>query len=171
LAVFEASDRPDVLAEPVFNAFPAGSQYGTLLHDLLEWQFERGWPIAKPAAPSAAPGDEWQGLMQRKAQRLKLDPDPCLPLHAWLGRIVQTELPLASCDSAASVAAEAGPRAESRVPPAPLLLCALDRHTAWAEMAFTLPVHAFSATRLDALTRQHVLPGRAGCSRCSWRAC
>jgi exodeoxyribonuclease V beta subunit len=39
--------EPDLLStEPPLNDFPAGSRYGTLLHDLLEWQAQHGWPGA-----------------------------------------------------------------------------------------------------------------------------
>jgi exodeoxyribonuclease V beta subunit len=142
--LFEA---PALQAVPAFNAFPAGSSYGTLLHDLLEWQFERGWPIAEPLDAAAATTGEWPALLQRKAQRLKLDAAPCALLDDWLRRIVQTALPLPDAEPTAA-------------PTAPLVLAALDRHTAWAEMAFTLPVHALSAARLDALISRHVLPGQ-----------
>ena len=39
-------DQPELLPLP-FNAFRAGSHYGTLLHDLLEWQAHNGWPAAQ----------------------------------------------------------------------------------------------------------------------------
>ncbi len=126
---------------PAFNAFPAGSSYGTLLHDLLEWQFERDWPLAQtPPALSR----EWTTLLQRKAQRLKLDEAQSAQLQDWLQHIVTTPLPL---------------------PGAPdLLLGGLSRlnlANAWAEMAFTFPVHGLGASRLDALIQQHALPGQA----------
>lgn len=144
------------VAAPVFNAFPAGSSYGTLLHDVLEWQFERGWPIGSAGQAASALAQEWNALLQRKAQHLQLDAAACALLQDWLRRIVQTPLQQsADCIQPASGA----PYATSA--PQPLVLAALDRHTAWAEMAFTLPVHALGADRLDALIRQHVLPGQA----------
>ena len=142
VGISDATDAAaDLAVAPrAFNSFPAGSSYGTLLHDLLEWQFERGWPIAQSA--SAAPG-EWSMLLQRKAQRLTLDAAQTAVLSDWLQRIVQAEL--LAPDAAV----------------APLTLCALDRRNAWAEMAFTLPVHALNAIQLDALICQQVLPGQA----------
>ena len=51
------------------------------------------------------------------------------------------------------------------LPGAPdLLLGGLSRlnlANAWAEMAFTFPVHGLGASRLDALIQQHALPGQA----------
>jgi exodeoxyribonuclease V beta subunit len=135
-----ANEMEVVLAVPALNSFPAGSRYGTLLHDLLEWQFERGWPIANA---DAAGGNDWRALLQRKAQRLKLDDAQTALLSVWLQRIVQARL----LDDAAGGSA-------------PLTLAALDRQTAWAEMGFTLPVHALAANRLDALISQHVLQGQ-----------
>jgi exodeoxyribonuclease V beta subunit len=134
----ELAQEPDALALP-YNDFPAGSSYGTLLHDLLEWQFEHGWPLAGAGGPSA----EWTALLQRKAQRLKLDGAQLEQLQAWLQRIAQAPLPC-------------GPAAAS-----PLVLATLQRSHAWAEMGFTLPVHALAASQLDALISQHVLPAQA----------
>ncbi len=127
------------IAPPAFNSFPAGSSYGTLLHDLLEWQFEQGWPMAQS---EAAVSSEWSLQLQRKTQRLTLDEAQTAMLSDWLARIVQADL-LADATAA------------------PLTLAALDRSNAWAEMAFTLPVHALNAMQLDALICQQVLPGQA----------
>lgn len=129
-----------------YNDFPAGSSYGTLLHDLLEWQFERGWPIANAASEAGETSfpstREWRALLARKTQRLKLDDAQSTLLSAWLQRVVQVPLRLGDSSSA------------------PLVLSHLDRSKAWAEMSFTLPVHTLSASRLDALITQHVLPGQ-----------
>jgi exodeoxyribonuclease V beta subunit len=65
-------------------------------------------------------------------------------LPGWLQRIVRTPLKLG--DATAS-----NP---------PLVLAHLDRSKAWAEMSFTLPVHALSASRLDTLITHHVLAGQ-----------
>ncbi len=129
------------------NDFPAGSSYGTLLHDLLEWQFEHDWPIAKrepDAAVASVPPREWSALLQRKTQRLKLDEAQVEALSQWLQGIAQAPLQLPH-----GLAEE------------PLHLADLNCGNAWAEMSFTLPVHAVSAQRLDALISQHVLPGQA----------
>ncbi len=139
---------PDSQAVPAYNAFPAGSSYGTLLHDLLEWQFERGWPAADEV-PALA--QEWSTLLQRKAQRLKLDAAQTALLLQWMQTIVRSPLALPGLQDGVAHA-----QAPSALP-----LFALDRRNAWAEMAFTLPVHALSAGHLDALIGQHVLPGQA----------
>ena len=84
------------MLSPPFNAFPAGSHYGTLLHDLLEWQAQQGWPAAqdKPAAAVAA---DWQKLLARKAQGLKLDETECDLLAAWVPAIVNAPLRRGGC--------------------------------------------------------------------------
>ena len=143
-----------------YNDFPAGSRYGTLLHDLLEWQFERGWPIADAATAGAPAGSptlsrEWSALLARKAQPLQLDDTQRAVLCGWLQRIARAPLPLALPPLSLS------PARSPATPLAPLVLAALERSRAWAEMSFTLPVHALSATALDALICQHVLPGQA----------
>jgi exodeoxyribonuclease V beta subunit len=125
-----------------FNEFPAGSTYGTLLHDLLEWQFQHGWPIAQEVT-SVALDREWASLLARKSQRLNLNDDQRALMDDWLRNIAQTRLTWG------------GSAEDSR----PLTLGAIDNHTGWAEMAFTLPVQHLSARHLDTLIGQHVLPG------------
>lgn len=68
------------------NGFPAGSAYGTLLHDLLEWQAKRGWP---------APSPEWTALVARKAQRFNLDAEQLKTIERWIAATVDARLPLA----------------------------------------------------------------------------
>jgi exodeoxyribonuclease V beta subunit len=126
-----------------FNEFPAGSSYGTLLHDMLEWQFERGWPIANVAAPPALTR-EWTALLQRKAMRLKLDEAQCTLLGGWMQHMATASLTLPG---------------ESNSDKS-LVLSTLNRSNAWAEMAFTLPVHKLSAQRIDTLIGQHILLGQ-----------
>jgi exodeoxyribonuclease V beta subunit len=127
-----------------FNGFPAGSSFGTLLHDLLEWQFERGWPIAQETV-SVALDREWTSQLFRKSQRLNLTDDQLTLIGDWIRHIAQTPLSLDG-DAKAST---------------PLVLGAVNTQIGWAEMAFTLPVQGLSANQLDSLIGQHVQPGRA----------
>ncbi len=143
----EALPTPTVA--PRFHAFPAGSRYGTLLHDLLEWQFERAWPLAQDNV-DAAQARDWSALLQRKAQALKLGAETLAQLQDWIPCIGQATLPLPSV----SVGADA------EAPPPALKLCSLDRSNAWAEMGFALPVHTLGAAQLDRLISQQLLPGQ-----------
>ncbi len=135
-----------LLSEPLshLNTFPAGSSYGTLLHDLLEWQFEQGWPLAQ-AEPSVHVRSEWDALLRRKAVRMKLDAAQSDLLVPWLQQVVRASLSL-------------GPSCPAQLP---LVLATLDRSSAWAEMAFTVPVSNLSARTLDAHITQYLLPGGA----------
>jgi exodeoxyribonuclease V beta subunit len=126
-----------------FNEFPAGSSYGTLLHDLLEWQFERGWPIADEVAAQALTR-EWTALLQRKAMRLNLDEAQCTLLGGWMQQMATASLTLPGASNSDKS----------------LVLSTLNRSNAWAEMAFTLPVHKLSAQRIDTLIGQHILLGQ-----------
>ena len=130
--------QPDLLSPP-FNAFPAGSHYGTLLHDLLEWQAQQGWPAAQNN-PSAAVAADWHKLLTRKAQALKLDETECDLLGAWVPAIVRTPLSV-------SVSSK-------------LVLASLTPDQHWAEMAFSLKVSALDSARLDHLIAAHVLVGQ-----------
>ncbi len=135
----QAPDQPELLPLP-FNEFKAGSQYGTLLHELLEWQAHHDWPAAQ-ATPSAALAGEWQTLLGRKAQGLGLEDAECTLLASWMQTIVSTPLPMAASSA--------------------LVLGQLGADQLWAEMAFNLPVRSMASTRLDRLIGQHVLPGQA----------
>jgi exodeoxyribonuclease V beta subunit len=120
-----------------YDAFPAGSAFGTQLHDLLQWQAQHGWPAAQDAPPPAQTS-AWAALLARAAQRLVLDETQTAGLNAWVAQITRTALPLAP----------------------PLQLGALGRFRAWPEMAFSLSVQALQAPRLDALIQQHWLPAQ-----------
>jgi exodeoxyribonuclease V beta subunit len=84
---------PQEIAPLRFNAFKAGSSYGTLLHDLLEWQAQKGWPAAQPN-PAASTTKEWHGFVTRKVQRLNLDEAQQALLTDWIQTIASTPLPL-----------------------------------------------------------------------------
>ena len=124
----------------LWQDFPAGARYGTLLHDLLQWQAEQAWPLTRTSATTANRLDrvdrDWQALLERRAQWLQLDAAQRQTLSDWLARIVATPLPLAGPD---------GPRVALH-----------DIHTLWAEMEFNLPVHAVSASWLDAQVQDHL---------------
>lgn len=149
-AMMDASDPSDdsVAATDLFevpliyNGFPAGSAYGTLLHDLLEWQAQRGWPAAQDK-PSLALAPEWNSLLARKSQRLKLDAEETSLMNAWMRQVIVAELPL-SQDATA---------------PSTLALSSLNREQAWPEMGFALTVQKVDSVQLDQLIKQHVLVG------------
>lgn len=124
-----------------YNAFPAGSRYGTLLHDLLQWQAQRAWPLALDEA-SASVNAEWQALVHRKSQRLKLTDEHQALLQVWLKRIVVAEIAL--CDKDAQTGK--------------LSLSALQCAQAWPEMGFSFTVQHSSVAQMDQLITQHVLP-------------
>ena len=122
---------------PRFNAFAAGSRWGTLLHDLLEWQFEHGWPLAHSNAAPAVHA-RWTQMLELRARQLPLDAAQLELLQHWLRELLSTPLPLTGANE-----------------PQPLLLGQVQRDAAWAEMSFTLPARELPAERLDHLIRQH----------------
>jgi exodeoxyribonuclease V beta subunit len=134
---------PEAVALP-FNEFKAGSAYGTLLHDLLEWQADNGWP-ASQHSPDASVDAAWRSLLVRKAQRLNLDDAQQSLLATWIQAIVTT--PLTSV---------------SGVSPSFAIKLECTNHlNAWAEMAFSLKVYRLGSGQLDALIQQHVAVGQA----------
>lgn len=129
--------QPDLLASP-WNAFPAGSAYGSLLHDLLEWQAQQGWPAARPSS-DADPA--WTQLLARKRTALQLDEAQAGMLDAWVSRLCRAELTWPQADQG-------------------LALGRLRRGQAWAEMGFSLPVRRLGAERLDQLMQHYLQPGQ-----------
>ena len=125
-----------------YNGFPAGSAYGTLLHDLLEWQAQRGWPAAQDK-PSVALASEWSSMLARKSQRLKLDEAEINLLNAWIGQTTVAALPVSDTKTEST-----------------LTLGSLSREQAWPEMGFALTVRKLEAVQLDRLIQQFVLVGQ-----------
>jgi exodeoxyribonuclease V beta subunit len=127
-----------------WQAFPAGARSGLLLHDLLQWQCEHGWPLAQDAPTEAALSQgAWPSLVARKAMALDLTEAQTALIHPWLQAVLCTPLP-------------------TPVPDAPpLILGQLQPKQAWAEMPFTLAVSSASTQAIDALICAHVLPGQA----------
>jgi exodeoxyribonuclease V beta subunit len=132
-----------------WQSFPPGPRYGTLLHDLLQYQAQNAWPLAQTGAHTSAAQDKnWQALVKRKTDYLQLPLPAQAMLQPWLEQILSTPLPLMAADS----------------PPQPLspplVLQQLQPEQMWAEMEFSLPVGQVSSMELDMLLQRHVLPGQ-----------
>ncbi|HEX5805636.1 MAG TPA: exodeoxyribonuclease V subunit beta [Macromonas sp.] len=143
-----------VVSASPYNTFPAGSRYGTLLHDLLEWQAREGWPLARQmtlaeaaAAPQAqqAAGRAWQAWLSARCESVALPPEAQAQLEPWLQRLLTQSLPLT--DGAAAAAAG-------------LALADLTPVQLWPEMAFTLPAQATPAPWLDQQIQHQLWPGQ-----------
>jgi exodeoxyribonuclease V beta subunit len=141
------SHAPAALAHDLalpFNDFEAGSAYGTLVHDLLEWQAQNGWPAGQGEA-NAVLVRQWQALVARKAQRLKLDEAQQGLLLTWIQAIATAPLVWATAAS----------------PKIAIQLACTNHLNTWAEMAFSLKVQQLESMQLDTLIAQHVLVGQA----------
>ena len=115
-----------------WQSFGAGARYGTLLHDLLQWQAERDWPLAQ-----GLEGPEWRALMER--QPLLTDAERAL-LSPWLRAITVTPLPLAGAND--------------------VVLGSLKQPAQWAEMPFHFGVTPLPVQRMDQLIRDDLFAGR-----------
>ncbi|MCK8514968.1 exodeoxyribonuclease V subunit beta [Methylonatrum kenyense] len=112
------------------HAFPRGPAAGTLLHNLLEALAVQQFPKADEPAfrrilQRGLRGRRWQDWLPQAGD--------------WLGRIIDTPLPLA---------ADAAPR-----------LSALPRGAFIAELEFLLSVAEVRASQIDAVIRRHTLDG------------
>ena len=133
-----------------WQSFPAGARYGSLLHDLLEWQALNAWPLAQAPSPNNAwTQAAWQDLLQRKTDWLQLRGDEQAQITPWLKSVIATTLPLTAADDASHVLAS------------PLCLQQLTPQQMWPEMDFSLCAGRVASGDLDALIQQHVLPGQA----------
>ncbi|PIQ50881.1 MAG: exodeoxyribonuclease V subunit beta, partial [Comamonadaceae bacterium CG12_big_fil_rev_8_21_14_0_65_59_15] len=136
---------PDLLTSAsAWNDFPAGSAYGTLLHDLLEWQARHGWPGAG-AGTSIEVAQEWTALLARSSRRLNLSPQHAALLPVWVQQVVEQKMPLALVNQAQRA----------------IQLKALQAQDMWPEMGFSLPVHSLGSAPLDQLITSQVWPGVA----------
>jgi len=131
-------------APSAYQDFPAGSAYGTLLHDLLQWQAEQGWPAARDSAVAVAslPQGDWVTQLRRHAQRLSLTSDQVDLLARWVQQIVRSDLAVAQANQV----------------PLALKIGALSNADHWPEMGFTLAVHGVSSVQLDAPISAQVWP-------------
>ncbi len=132
-------------AVTAYNTFPAGSRYGTLLHDLLEWQAREGWPLADTTLPPAFTPEQharhaaWQTWLTTRCETVALPAEAQTQLEPWLHRLLTQTLPVAD---------------------APLALADLAPAQLWPEMAFTLPAQATPAPWLDQRIQHHTWPGQ-----------
>lgn len=137
---------PTVPAQTLrFNAFKAGSAYGTLLHDLLEWQLKEGWPLSSASSAGSDAAQRWTQIWDTQTAALQLDEPQCSLLASWLVEIAETPLPLGAVLN------------DPHTPD--LRLSEMSSRTSWPEMNFTLCTHGVKAQTLDAIITRHVLPG------------
>jgi len=161
-----AATAGDLLTEaPPFNDFPAGSRYGTLLHDLLEWQASRGWPAQSPSpqpSPGSGEGDiprsvksvldgaqatleQWHNLLARQSQRHHLSASHSALLDGWVRQVITSNMPLALMNKGQGA----------------INLGQIKNADMWPEMGFSLPVHSLGSQPLDVLITRHIWPEQA----------
>jgi exodeoxyribonuclease V beta subunit len=130
--------------QATFNQFPAGSAYGTLLHDIFEWQLKEGWPLLKNESDLLAEVKiRWQGWWQTQADSLQLKPEDqalCLQLIRQCAATQFTQLGSDQhCFS----------------------LSQLNAQNAWPEMGFTFKTHGVSTLYMDQLISTALHPHKA----------
>ena len=164
------SANPNPL-QPPYNAFPAGSAYGTLLHDIFEWQLKEGWPLLQEST-SVLPETQirWQYWWQTQANSLQLNPEQqslCLNL---IRQCAQTKLGSSQlgsdqhCFEAETQNRQIAVKSHSEPHPFHdlnnLSLSLLNPQNAWPEMGFTLKTHGVSSQYIDKLIRNHLHVGQ-----------
>ena len=130
----------------LYDLIESNSSVGTMLHDLLEWQFKHDWLITKSCVNGHA-NQDWNLLIDIKSERLGLGGEGKTILGEWIQKIAST----------CFTAMDGG----THIPLKSLLLSDMNSVNAWAEMGFTLPVKSLDVSRLDELITSHVLPNKA----------
>ena len=130
--------------QPLYNAFPAGSAYGTLLHDIFEWQLKEGWPLLQEAhlvSPETAV--RWQQWWQTQADSLQLS-------------LEHQNLCLQLIRHCANTHLHQGGRDQDG-----LRLSEFNSQNAWPEMGFTFTTHGVATQNIDRLIANAIHPGQA----------
>ena len=128
-----------------WQAFPRGARYGSLLHDLLEWQAQQSWPLAHPGVSGSLTEQAWQQLLDRKTRGLNLPAHTVQALPDALHTLVSAPLPMGQANLSAP----------------PLVLSQLKATHLWPEMEFKLGVTHLSSALIDQWITANVLPGQA----------
>jgi exodeoxyribonuclease V beta subunit len=141
---FEEGAAPVPIEVPPYNELPAGSVYGTLLHDIFEWQLKESWPLLQNQSEvSAETKIRWQLWWQTQADSLQLKPEHqalCLQL-------------IRECASAQLNQLGSDQHCFS--------LAQLNAINAWPEMGFTFKTHGVSTARIDHLIGASLHPNSA----------
>ena len=124
---------------------PRGARYGSLIHDLLEWQTQQGWPLVKPhGAAGSSIAQAWQQWLDRKTRGLNLPARSVQALPEALREVLSTPLPLG------------GPGASTPS----LVLSQIGEAQRWPEMEFKFVASDVSSARIDQWITEQVLPGQ-----------
>jgi exodeoxyribonuclease V beta subunit len=131
-------------ASAVWHRFMRGPVVGNFLHDQMEWLAGEGFALQAVGAGAGAPsegegadGDALATHLLRRCARAGRE-DQAADTLAWLRAVVHQPLV-----------------------PLPVSLAQLGAHDAvLPEMEFWLPAQRLSAPGIDALCRQHILPGQ-----------
>ncbi len=127
------ADPPEDEDAHPLQRFGAGARYGTILHDLLQWQAEQDWPLARGEADPT-----WLALIDRQAD---LKASERAMITPWLTRVVRTPLPLGDAPD--------------------LVLGDLRQPQHWAEMPFHFSAAEVPLSQIDHLISDDVFPGQA----------
>lgn len=154
----------DKSAEPTqaivnpYNHLKGGADFGTLLHDLLEWQTHQDWILAKvPEAFLSLEKDqlksdntelegfkfvdnylEWLGHLEKKLSSNNIDLKDLPTINHWIYQVLKGTFDVATAK--------------------PLQLGLLNRRQVWPEMAFTFPIKKLNAQKIDSWVSHFIHP-------------
>jgi exodeoxyribonuclease V beta subunit len=139
---------PSNTQQAQYNDFPAGSVYGTLLHDIFEWQLKEAWPLLQIESElSADVTIRWQRWWQTQADSLQLSSE-----HQAL--CLQLVRQCAANQLMYQLGSKLGAEQHS------LRLSQLTAQNAWPEMGFTFKTHGVSTLHIDQLISTYLHPSQ-----------
>jgi len=125
---------------PIWHRFARGPLVGNLLHEQLHWLAQENFALPAPAQGDDATQHPLAARLLRRAEQAGHGAQQARDGLHWLATIVHHRLPPLDATLAGIAAADA-----------PII----------SEMEFWLPVEQLAAQQVDALCRQHILPGQA----------
>lgn len=146
-AVQDSSNESASEAVNTYNSIKGGADFGTLLHDLLEWQAHQDWILFKtpewvlqiekdllnldnPNLNEFDKLDEYLEWLQYLDKKLGSSASVLLPtINQWLRQVLYASFNVGTAS--------------------PLQLGTLKRRQVWPEMAFTLPIKKLNAQKID----------------------
>jgi exodeoxyribonuclease V beta subunit len=146
--VTDQAEPTQAIVNP-YNSLKGGADFGTLLHDLLEWQTHQDWILAK--VPEAFLGTEkdqlnadntelegfklvdnyleWLEHLEKKLVSNNIDLMHLPTINQWLYQVLKGTFEVTTAK--------------------PLQLGLLNRRQVWPEMAFTFPIKKLNAQKID----------------------
>jgi len=124
-----------------YSQIASTSSFGNFLHELLEWQFNKGWPI-NMALHNPEIEKEWDLFFENKSIKFNFSKSDQSIVFDWIQKIVNKNFRITDTDFLLKT----------------FCLSSFSNDIAWAEMEFSLHVNFMGVGFLDQLITSYVSP-------------